>query len=329
MSSVNQLDKYQPYPEYKDSGVDWLGEIPKNWSTCAVWMRFYLGRGRVISNEEIQDNLGVYPVYSSQTLNEGVMGYIDTYDFNGDYITWTTDGANAGTVFTRAGKFNCTNVCGTLSASDPLKTNLRFYTYALSVASSWFVRHDINPKLMNNVMAGIRIPSLSPNEQRTIAAFLDYETARIDQLIAKQQQLIELLKEKRQAVISHAVTKGLNPNAPMKDTGVEWLGQVPKHWDVSALKRFWFVVDCKHITAEFFDEGIPLASIREVQSWAVDLSDAKKTSEEYYKVLIEGNRLPEDGDIIFSRNATVGEAARVTMNHPPFAMGQDVCLLKK
>ncbi|MGE6081880.1 restriction endonuclease subunit S, partial [Aeromonas veronii] len=73
--------------------------------------------------------------------------------------------------------------------------------------------------------------------QRTIAAFLDYETARIDQLIATQQQLIELLKEKRQAVISHAVTKGLNPNAPMKDSGVEWLGQVPEHWIVIYIKH--------------------------------------------------------------------------------------------
>jgi type I restriction enzyme S subunit len=71
-------------------------------------------------------------------------------------------------------------------------------------------------------------------EQRTIAAFLDYETARIDKLIAQQQRLIELLKEKRQAVISHAVTKGLNPDAPMKDSGVEWLGEVPEHWQVSS-----------------------------------------------------------------------------------------------
>jgi type I restriction enzyme S subunit len=74
-------------------------------------------------------------------------------------------------------------------------------------------------------------------EQRTIAAFLDHETARIDRLIEKQQRLIELLKEKRQAVISHAVTKGLDPNVPMKDSGVEWLGQVPEHWDVLAVNQ--------------------------------------------------------------------------------------------
>ena len=225
--------KYKQYPQYKDSGVEWLGDVPSSWSTCAIWMRFSIGRGRVISNEEIHKNQGDYPVYSSQTLNDGIMGSLDTYDFDGDYITWTTDGANAGTVFTRSGKFNCTNVCGTLRAIDSAKTNLRFYTYALSVATSWFVRHDINPKLMNNVMGAIKVPVVHEAEQHIIAAFLDYETARIDRLIAQQQRLIELLKEKRQAVISHAVTKGINPDAPMKDSGVEWLGQVPKHWVVT------------------------------------------------------------------------------------------------
>src|SRR5690606_35186954 len=122
--------------------------------------------------------------------------------------------------------------------------------------------------------------------------FLDHETAKIDTLIAKQEKLIELLKEKRQAVISHAVTKGLNPDVNMKDSGVEWLGQVPEHWTVSKLKHFVNVVDCKHITAEFFDEGIPLASIGEVKGWKVNLSNAKLTNEKYYQELIDGNRKP-------------------------------------
>ncbi|MDF8331436.1 restriction endonuclease subunit S [Aeromonas salmonicida] len=88
----------------------------------------------------------------------------------------------------------------------------------------------------------VDLPVVPIDEQRTIATFLDYETARIDRLIAQQQRLIELLKEKRQAVISHAVTKGLNPNAPMKDSGVEWLGQVPEHWEALPIKYVsWFV----------------------------------------------------------------------------------------
>jgi type I restriction enzyme S subunit len=81
----------------------------------------------------------------------------------------------------------------------------------------------------------VSLPKFPLDEQRTISAFLDHETAKIDALVAEQEELITLLKEKRQAVISHAVTKGLNPDAPMKDSGIEWLGEVPAHWDVGAL----------------------------------------------------------------------------------------------
>ena len=173
----------------------------------------------------------------------------------------------------------------------------------------------------------LKVPYPSLSEQIQIRTFLDYETAKIDSLIEKQQQLIQLLKEKRQSVISHAVTKGLNPDVSMKDSSVEWLGQVPEHWTVSKLKHFVNVVDCKHITAEFFDEGIPLASIGEVKGWKVNLSKAKLTNEKYYFELIDGNRKPQIGDIIYTRNATVGEAALVHEELSRFALGQDVCLI--
>jgi type I restriction enzyme S subunit len=141
--------------------------------------------------------------------------------------------------------------------------------------------------------------------------------------------LIDLLNEKRQAVISHAVTKGLNPDAPMKPSGVQWLGNVPAHWEIGPIKRHWTIIDCKHITPLFVDGGIPLASIREVQERWVDLENAKSTTESFYLQLIEGGRKPRPGDLIFSRNATVGEVAQVNADHPPFAMGQDVVLLRR
>lgn len=175
-------------------------------------------------------------------------------------------------------------------------------------------------------LMGVPVPLC--NESEVIANFLDHETARIDTLIEKQQQLIKLLKEKRQAVISHAVTKGLNPDAPMRDSGVEWSGVVPEHWVCSSMKHYGRVIDCKHITAEFFDDGIPLASISEVKEWFVNLETAKFTNEKYYFDLIGGDRKPRPGDIIYSRNATVGEAALVAENMPNFAMGQDVCLIR-
>jgi type I restriction enzyme, S subunit len=107
------------------------------------------------------------------------------------------------------------------------------------------------------------------------------------------------------------------------------IGMIPEDWNVGTLNHYWFVTDCKHITAKFIDSGIPVASIREVQSRFVNLDAAKQTTESYYSKLIEGGRKPQGGDLIFSRNATVGEIAQVSDWHPPFAMGQDVCLLRK
>lgn len=203
-----------PDAPMKESGVEWLGEVPKHWGVAAVWMLFRLGRGRVISNEEILDNPGPYPVYSSQTERDGVMGYLDTFDFEGDYITWTTDGANAGTVFYRSGRFNCTNVCGTLYPSrDDLY--LPFFRHAINNATDRFVRQDINPKLMNNVMASIRVQIPPREEQISIMTFLDRETRQIDTLIEKSKAVIERLQERRTALISAAVTGKIDVRAVM------------------------------------------------------------------------------------------------------------------
>jgi type I restriction enzyme S subunit len=163
-------------------------------------------------------------------------------------------------------------------------------------------------------------------EQRAIAAFLDQETVRIDALIARKQRLIELLEEKRQAVITQAITRGLNPNVEMKTTRYPTIEEVPKHWDVLALKWRWNVVDCKHRTVQFLQEGFPVASIGEVHSFEVDLTNSNRTSEEEYLDLIDGDRKPKRGDIIYSRNATVGEAAFVNTDQD-FCLGQDVCLI--
>ncbi|MDX1722252.1 MAG: restriction endonuclease subunit S [Pseudomonas sp.] len=107
------------------------------------------------------------------------------------------------------------------------------------------------------------------------------------------------------------------------------LGLIPDSWDYGPLEQFWNILDCKHVTAEFFGSGYPLVSIREVQERFVDLSSPKFTSAHYYSLLTEGGRKPLPGDLILSRNATVGEVAQVAEWHPPFAMGQDVCLLRR
>ena len=107
------------------------------------------------------------------------------------------------------------------------------------------------------------------------------------------------------------------------------VGVIPEEWPVDRLDKFWSVTDCKHVTAKFVASGYPLASIKEVQSRYVELADAKQTTRQFYDQLTEGGRAPRVGDLIISRNATVGEVAQVADWHPPFAMGQDVCLMRK
>lgn len=272
----------KPYPRYKDSGIEWLERMPESWIIKPVWMLFKLGRGRVISREEIYENPGEYPVYSSQTESNGILGYIGTYGFDGKYITWTTDGANAGTLFYREGKFNCTNVCGTLYPQNA-EINLKYFTHLINIIAPRFVRYDINPKLMNNVIAGIKVLVPSFIEQNKIANFLDHKTTKIDELIKKNEKLIELLKEKRQAIISHAVTKGLDPNAKMKDSGIEWIGEIPEGWEIKRLK------------------------------WIARLEYGSSLSEE----------AREDGSIpVFGSNGIVGEHSKSITGKPAIIIGR-------
>jgi type I restriction enzyme S subunit len=150
------------------------------------------------------------------------------------------------------------------------------------------------------------------SERDTIAAFLDYETARIDTLIAKQQRLIELLKEKRQAVISHAVTKGLNPDAPMKDSGVEWLGQVPEHWMASKI-RYAAKLESGHTPSRnkpdyWVDCHIPWISLSDVWQLRsgnqIYIHEKEKVSE--LGLANSSARLLPKGTVILSRTASVG-----------------------
>lgn len=168
-------------------------------------------------------------------------------------------------------------------------------------------------------------PSLET--QKRIAAVLDEKTTRIDTLIARKQVLLERLAEKRQAIITQAVTKGLNPGAPLKDSGINWLGQIPAHWEVKRLSFVSQVLDCKHRTPEYIDDGIPLVSTTEISPYKIDYQTKRQVSEDELAVMSEGGRRPRTDDIIYSRNASVGSAALVRDNRA-ICLGQDLCLVR-
>lgn len=221
--------------QVKESNIQWIGSIPVQWELTKVKHLFNIGRGRVISQLELTDS--GYPVYSSQTKNNGCLGYISTYDFDRSQLTWTTDGANAGTVFLREGKHNCTNVCGTLMPKNG-EHNLKFLKYALEFIAIYHKRADINGyKIMNNEMAEILITLPPRREQDAIALFLDRKCAEIDAIIEKTKATIEEYKKLKQSVITEAVTKGIRGDRPMKDSGIEWIGEVPENWAVIKATR--------------------------------------------------------------------------------------------
>jgi len=164
-----------------------------------------LGRGRVIAKKYIMKNPGPYPVYSSQTRNKGKFGSISIFDFEGEYVTWTTDGANAGTVFYRDGKFNCTNVCGTIKVKDTNKISTKYLALVLNTKTKPHVSvASGNPKLMNNVMSKIKIPLPPLEVQKQIVAEIDTLSEKIKKLEKTYRRKTENLKELRQSLMQKA-----------------------------------------------------------------------------------------------------------------------------
>jgi type I restriction enzyme, S subunit len=191
--------------KYKNSGINYINDIPQHWKIERIKDLFNIGRGRVIGQEFLIDD-GKYPVYSSQTENDGCLGYIETYDFDNDLLTWTTDGANAGTVFRRSGKFNCTNVCGTLIPKSK-NLDLDYVVYALQESATHNKRVDTNgAKIMNNEMAVINIAFPPLKEQTEIAEYLDNKTKTIDKIVGNINTQILTLKELRKTLINDVVT---------------------------------------------------------------------------------------------------------------------------
>lgn len=175
--------------------------IDTKWTSVKIKDICDIGRGRVINHQYIDEHQGNYPVYSSQTKDNGVMGYIDTFDFEGDYVTWTTDGIYAGTCFYRTGRFNCTNVCGTLKIYDETIINYYYLSEILNKEAKKYVTQSANPKLMNNDMAEVKIPLPPINIQEQIIN----ECQKIDGKVEEAKENISNLEYNINQAISNSL----------------------------------------------------------------------------------------------------------------------------
>ena len=200
------IEKTESLIAAKEKRFKWLLKTftkpAKDWKKSAMSDSFDLGRGRVISKKYIEENKGIYPVFSSQTFNNGELGKINTFDFKGDYITWTTDGANAGEVFFRTGKFNCTNVCGTAKPKDEKEIYACFIAYYLKGKTKKYVSYVGNPKLMNGVFGTIPIRYPSYIRQQVISHILN--TAQ--QEIVLLEKLAETYRTQKRGLMQKLLT---------------------------------------------------------------------------------------------------------------------------
>lgn len=328
--------RYQAYPEYKDSGVGWLGCIPSHWERLkfsllarggkvfasgpfgsSIGAKFYQDEGVPVIRGNNLSIDGKTPLYNDS-------GYVFLDEHKAEELS-NAEVLPGDLVFTARGTVGQVGLIpddGSISWSRAILSanQLRFRNSAGGVNSkflwylfsSWFVRTQISlssdsvaqPNLNLGSLRGLNLLLPEVGEQIQIVNFLDHETAKIDTLIEKQQNLIALLKEKRQAVISHAVTKGLNPDAPMKDSGVEWLGEVPEHWEVMRLKHTSTIQSGipkgKDLVGKTVVD-VPMLRVANVQDGYLDLQEVHNISIEpeqleRYKLVYGDVLMNEGGD---------------------------------
>ncbi|KZL21974.1 restriction endonuclease subunit S [Pseudovibrio sp. Ad37] len=223
--------KYKAYPAYKESGLEWLGEIPNGWGVKRLKHLASIRNGQDYKQIEAESGYPVLgsggqftyaakPMYCKESVLLGRKGTIDRPLYINEPF-WTVD----------------TMYYTEVSPDTPAK-----FLYYLATTIQ-FDRYSTNTALPSMTQEHLGNYSFAIpkrfTEQQQIARFLDHETLKIDRLIERQERLIGLLEEKRQAVISHAVTKGLNPDAPLRPSGIDWLGDVPEHWDATQLKHLF------------------------------------------------------------------------------------------
>jgi type I restriction enzyme, S subunit len=301
------------YERYKASGVGWLGEVPEHWEVLPLKrvVAVPITDGPHETPQFVDDGI---PFVSAEAVSSGRIDFSkiraciseeDNTRYSQKYspklhdIYMVKSGATTGitAIVEDRTNFNIWSPlavirCGEEAVPHFVLNFMRSRNFLEAVALNWSfgTQQNIGMRVIENLPC--TLPPLS--EQQTIAAFLDRETAKIDALIAEQQRLIALLAEKRQATISHAVTKGLNPDAPMKDSGIEWLGEVPEHWRVMQLRRVT-VSRCdgpfgSGLKSEHYTEaGVRVIRLQNIRPGGFNGSDEVFIDIDYFKKVLSGH----------------------------------------
>jgi type I restriction enzyme S subunit len=321
------MSRYKAYPEYENSRVEWADRTPKHWDAVHLrWIaKLYAGGTPSKAIEEYWEN-GSVPWINSGEVNQGLISEVSTYITEAAYknssakwipknalvMALAGQGKTKGMIAQLAIDATCNQSMGAIVPHDLQSSRYLFWwLYSNYQNIRNMAGGDLRDGLNLELLGDIGCPIPNKEEQKSIADFLDHETAKIDALIEKQQRLIELLKEKRQAVISHAVTKGLNPNDPMKDSGVEWLGEVPEHW---ALKNYRYATQIyrgkfghrPRNDPAFYDGIYPFIQTGDVAQAGKRILDYKQTLNERGKAVSQ--KFPA-GTLVMAIAANIGDTA--------------------
>jgi restriction endonuclease S subunit len=247
------MGRYKPYERYKDSGVEWIGEVPEHWEVKKFsWLFGTIGSGTtpnsqnesyydgninwVVTGELIDGEIGIT---NKQITESALRDYSALNVFEPGTILMALYGATIGKLGILCVRATTNQACCAM-ANPRDNVNPLFVYYWLLGLRQFIISLSYGggqPNISQQVVRNLRISLPPNNEQQAIADFLDQKTSEIDCLVADREKLVSLLQEYRQAIISEAVTKGLNPDVNMKDSGVEWIGEIPEHWSLSQVRK--------------------------------------------------------------------------------------------
>jgi len=272
---------------------------PAHWTNQKLKYVASLRSGEGITSDDISDT-GEYPVYGGN----GVRGYTSSYTHDGKYPLIGRQGALCGNINYASGKFWASEHAVVVNVHDGHV--VRWLGEVLrSMNLNQYSQSAAQPGISVEVIGSLSIPVPSWAEQEAIANYLDRETARIDGLIAEKERMLALLEEKRAALISRVVTRGLDPNAPLKPSGLEWLDEIPTHWDICQLKRTWASSDYG-LSESIKDEGdIAVLRMSCIVDGRVDVSKSGMITE------VDGHLLLRRNDLLFNRTNSLDQIAKV------------------
>jgi type I restriction enzyme, S subunit len=336
---------FPPYPKYKACGIEWLGDLPEGWSAGRLrrFARRYSGGTPDKKNLTYWQD-GVVPWINSGAVNDRLITepstFITSEAFANSSAKWIPAGAivmalagqgkTKGMVAQLAIPSTCNQSMAAIVPNSTLDSRFLFWWLDSNYQS---IRNmaggDLRDGLNLDLVGEIPIPVVPLTEQSAIAEFLDRETAKIDELVAKQRRLMELLEEKRQAVISHAVTKGLNLNAPMKPSGIDWLGDVPEGWATCRLRYLTnLIVDGTHHSPVSLPNGDYLyITAKNIKEYGFDLTEITYVTElEHCEIYL---RCPvRKGDVLYIKDGATAGIAMVNPLVEEFSLLSSVALIR-